>query len=824
MNELSQETFPALVIAGGPRNGESLVLDVSGMEKVLGSAPDCHLRFAGSSVDFHHAGVFWDESAGVLISDQGSATGTWVNGERVATPRVLQDGDRISLGPPGSAESVKLLVQIPPQFEAPLVLDAEDDSIPAAAGPSLDLPDLPRDDEDVFDASGQDAYTEPAPAAAAAAAAPAPPRPAARPQEPPAVIFQDEEAPASASTPRRPVFTDQLPSIAVDRPREAIAVPPLEKPRVGKARGGNVLPIVVAVVAMLAAGGAAFIGVRFLFKPKPTLTAVTPGRAEAGQTVTLTGTNFGGDTGDNTVLFGDQKGTVTTATPTQLTVVVPASLDKAGEVAVTVETRGGRSPVVKLGVRVAPRLVSLEPDVALPGAEVVIKGQNLDGKDLSVSIGSVKATVKEVHPTYLRVEVPRMESMLEGQGAVVAVQAGGETARPLTLTLGHLPLLTQVEPLRGEAGDRAVVRGRGFDPDPNGNVVTFGGEPALVVSGSERQLDVVVPALPAPFNVFKAPVVVKSRGVSSGGPFEFTVLRPSSGTFVPRFFGAPVAADPRRVFVSSEAGPLLVLSSADGGASTAERAVQVSAALNALFKPGAAVTNIEVRSGDPPAVAAAGSAQPIVRVTAADAAGYGEPWNTTMKGQRVSAGTLAAHWAALLNDYVTLFLQRQRPIHVVEVSPRGKVLLELHAEGERRLGSGGGVPAGLLMPPGPVLAVAMREMALSVPTRGQSVPGAALVGRWAGTLEETEGGPRAIQLKLRLEGTQLAGSISTRAGQITMDVPLKAVSYEKGTLSFDVAGGPLRRFRGTSAGSTLTGSIFDQGQKQIGRFTLQYVE
>jgi hypothetical protein len=32
-----------------------------------------------------------------------------------------------------------------------------------------------------------------------------------------------------------------------------------------------------------------------------------------------------------------------------------------------------------------------------------------------------------------------------------------------------------------------------------------------------------------------------------------------------------------------------------------------------------------------------------------------------------------------LNDYVTLFVQRGRPTHVVEVSPQGKVLLELHA-------------------------------------------------------------------------------------------------------------------------------------------------
>jgi hypothetical protein len=123
-----------------------------------------------------------------------------------------------------------------------------------------------------------------------------------------------------------------------------------------------------------------------------------------------------------------------------------------------------------------------------------------------------------------------------------------------------------------------------------------------------------------------------------------------------------------------------------------------------------------------------------------------------------------------------------------------------------------------------VLGPALRELALTVPARGQSVPGAALVGRWTGTMEDGDGGARRIQLDLRLEGTQLAGSISTRSGALSMDAPLTGVRYEKGTLSFDAPGGPLRRFRGTATGSTLSGQIFDQAQKQTGSFSLQYVQ
>jgi len=246
----------------------------------------------------------------------------------------------------------------------------------------------------------------------------------------------------------------------------------------------------------------------------------------------------------------------------------------------------------------------------------------------------------------------------------------------------------------------------------------------------------------------------------------------------------------------------------------------VAAALNPLFREGAPVATIEVRGE---AVAVAGGAE-LVRATADDAAGYTQPWNTVMKGQRATPSTLAAHWAALLQDYVTLFQQRTRPTRMVEVTPRGRVLLDLYAEGERRSGSGSGVPAGFLSPPSPTLAASLRELALAVPARGQVVPGAALVGRWTGTMDETGIGSRFFQILVRLDGTKLAGAVSTRSGQLTMDVPMKAVTYEKGVLSFDVAGGPLRHYRGTLSGSTLSGTILDQAQKDVGSFSLKYVE
>lgn len=55
----------------------------------------------------------------------------------------------------------------------------------------------------------------------------------------------------------------------------------------------------------------------------PTITSFLPTSGPVGTTVTITGTNFGANPSDNIVYFGATKATVTTATSTSLTVMVP---------------------------------------------------------------------------------------------------------------------------------------------------------------------------------------------------------------------------------------------------------------------------------------------------------------------------------------------------------------------------------------------------------------------------------------------------------------------------------------------------------------------
>ena len=124
----------------------------------------------------------------------------------------------------------------------------------------------------------------------------------------------------------------------------------------------------------------------------PVVTAVSPSTAAAGQTVTVSGSNFSAVADENGVLFGGLRGRVLTASTTQLTVQVPAcvptrSLDlrvNLGAVAsspVTVQTVAAGGAALQLA-RGAARLFTDPADFAcmrlppLPGQAYLVVPQN----------------------------------------------------------------------------------------------------------------------------------------------------------------------------------------------------------------------------------------------------------------------------------------------------------------------------------------------------------------------------------------------------------------------------------------------------------------
>jgi len=583
-----------------------------------------------------------------------------------------------------------------------------------------------------------------------------------------------------------------------------------------------ILPIASGAVALAVIAG---LGWLFFRTAAPQLASVTPTRVEVGQPVTLAGRSFVAESGGNTVLFGDQRGIVTAATKTEIKVLVPAVL-AAGEVAVVVETKGGRSTPVTLKVFRGASVKALEPDVALPGATIRIRGENLAGQPLTVQMGGAAAQVVEASADSIRAVVPAL-GLPEGQKVPVIVQVGASATKPVDLLIGRLPLVIEVAPKTGSLGDRVLVKGRGFDPTQAGNTVTFGGQPALVVSASPTELAVVVPASAGGEIQPDAPVVVTAGGRASTGPVTFVMARLPTSSFIPRFYAAPVTEYPGEglAFVSTELGPVLLLGGRADSPSTAERAVKVAGALNALVA-GAATkpTSFEYRERPEPSVGVVGTVSPFLVPTADDAAAYSKPWEGSHGGgRRLGPPSLARQWASILQDYFGLFLYRQRPLQMLALSPRGRVLSEIYAESARRAPGGTGVSASLVLPTPTSMAAALRQMALVI--SGESARAAvAIEGRWEGTIEDPDSGSRRIQVRLHVDGARLAGTFTAWSGAIELTSPLRDVSFERGNVRFTAdLKGTAYQFQGTLEGNTVRGTIERKGKPSVA-FSLQYQE
>ncbi len=863
---------PTLIVTGGALDGQSVIL-ARGSDTLLGSGPGSALPLQLGNVAGEHARLAW-AGQDVLLSDLASPTGTYVNGERIDAEHPLADGDRVCLGPPGSKQSVKLLVRLPDLASEPLQFDVE------ASEGTLDLsgPDAPPEDTaaaPIFDFGGSlegpavdphaplvlldpskeqavrrgtaEGITPSASDELEGSFAPQPPAVPAPPVAPPPAPKPTASAPAPAMAAKppasitesrkavRPEYTNDMPSIAPDRPREAPSVPampavklpgPLKRPapRSTTIRMGNfdvppwALGLVAGVVLLAVLG-------MFLLRSAPAIEAVFPESMYPGGTITITGRGFSSSPEANEVRFGDQPGQVSSASDERLTVSVPKVDLSQGpkDVTLTVRANGKTSAARKLRLFLVSRIQSINPDIALPGAEVVINLADLPDGAPKVTMQGRPVELLSSQGRTLKVRVPELGVPL-GTRVPVTLDVVGDPGPPAFLVIGKLPLLSEAVPASGQAGTRVTLLGRGFSSEPARNQVRFGGHSVPVLSASPTELLVSAPPPPASESQFPAAITVSVDG-SASNSVSFAQRRPSSAVFVPRFFAAQVQGQPQQLFVSSELGPLILLGDKDDAPSLGERAARVVEALNAALdatQSGKAPT-FELRESPRPGVGLAGGAL-LLAAAPADVAAY----QSQAKGQQASPRGLAAYWNALLQDYFALFTAYRRPSAVAELSPRGRVLIDLFADAQRHAAAGSsGVPRSLVLPLTPNLERDLREMALLLPSSAAkaAVAGMAIEGAWSGSMDETGVGTREIQVSLQRQDGKLGGALTTRSRSLAMGIPLTDVSYDKGTLRFTaLIGGAPRQFVGTLQGATLSGSLRTPGGKTtLGSFTLTFV-
>jgi pSer/pThr/pTyr-binding forkhead associated (FHA) protein len=88
------QDMPMFIISEGQLSGKSWTLDRDVM--VVGRGADCDITLPERQVSRHHARVE-RRNQGYMLIDLGSKNGTYVNGQEVNQPYLLQDGDEVQL-------------------------------------------------------------------------------------------------------------------------------------------------------------------------------------------------------------------------------------------------------------------------------------------------------------------------------------------------------------------------------------------------------------------------------------------------------------------------------------------------------------------------------------------------------------------------------------------------------------------------------------------------------------------------------------------------------------------------------------------------------
>ena len=236
----------------------------------------------------------------------------------------------------------------------------------------------------------------------------------------------------------------------------------------------------------------------------PVLTSLTPARAPAGATVTLSGTDFGAQQGSGFVSFGAVSAVVSSWSDTSIDVVVP----DVGDCDVAVTQNGVASGALAFDRIYPPAITSVTPSAALVGSTVIITGSGFETVQGlgSVTFGGVPATVTSWSDTAISAVVP-------GDGPIVVTQNGFDSV-PSTFLI--TPVLTSISPVAANAGAELVLSGTDFGAAQGDGEVTFGGVPAIVSSWSDTSITVIVPDVPS------GDVAVVKGGTAPSNHLAFT--------------------------------------------------------------------------------------------------------------------------------------------------------------------------------------------------------------------------------------------------------------------------------------------------------------
>ncbi len=144
-------------------------------------------------------------------------------------------------------------------------------------------------------------------------------------------------------------------------------------------------------------------------QPAPKITSISPASGLVGIAATINGENFSAEKENNSVFFGESAATITAASETSITVIVPENEPGEKSVTVKVGDKVSEGFTFTYDVPVYPASVTgLNPTHAMVGAEITIVGEHFgdDKSAYTVLFDEDVAEIKSVSPEAIVVVVP----------------------------------------------------------------------------------------------------------------------------------------------------------------------------------------------------------------------------------------------------------------------------------------------------------------------------------------------------------------------------------------------------------------------------------
>jgi hypothetical protein len=252
----------------------------------------------------------------------------------------------------------------------------------------------------------------------------------------------------------------------------------------------------------------------------PTIASVQPtrGRMSGGDTVTITGTNFGA-TNTTSVTFGGFTAVVNGANATTITVTTPSHAAGTVDVTVTAPT-GIVTKTAAFTYLAPPTVTAVTPNrgKAAGADSITVTGSNFDaGGTTTLKIGATPATnVVVTSPTSLTATTPAGTA---GTTSVTVTTAGGSGTLSSAFTYVASPAITSFTPAQGPVGTSVTINGTNFDAVAANDVVMIGGAPAVITSATTTRLVATVAA-----NAVTGPVSVATVGGTATSAANFVIL------------------------------------------------------------------------------------------------------------------------------------------------------------------------------------------------------------------------------------------------------------------------------------------------------------